>query len=106
VTLDGGPAAARQEPKALIQVGGDLQRRHRGDPRRRQFDGEGNPIQAATNLRDRLGVPCAEGEVGTGRAGPLHEKQHSVTSNLFLLDAPVGRKRQRTQRNDPLALQG
>ena len=106
MTLDGAPPAARQEPKALIQMGGDLDRRHRGYPHRRQLDGEGYPIQPPTHLRDSPGILSRDGEAGTGRAGPLHEQLYRVATNLSLLGVSVRGKRQGTQRNDPLALQG
>jgi hypothetical protein len=70
--------AALEEAEALRQAGEDLARRQRREPRRRQFDRQRDPLEAAAELGHVCRVLRREGEVGAAGRRPLQEERLRV----------------------------
>ena len=63
------PAAAREEPEAVVEPVDDLTGREVRDLRRRQLDGQGDPVEPTTDLRDITRHGGGHGERG------VHERR-------------------------------
>ena len=79
VPFDGAAAPAGEEPKPLVEQLGDLRGAHGDGPGRRQFDGQGNAVQPATDLGHRDGVALGQREVGLRRLRAIEEEARRVT---------------------------
>ena len=66
----GGPAAARQQPEAVVQPGRDLLHRQRPHPGRRQLDRQGDAVQPAADLGHRGRVRARRGRSRARPPGP------------------------------------
>jgi len=68
-----GPAAAGQQPEAVVETVGDLPRGEQPEAGGGQFDGQRQSVEPPADLRDGLRVGRRI-EVGPHRAGPLGEQ--------------------------------
>jgi hypothetical protein len=95
----GRAAAGGEQREAVGEAVGDLFRRERPDPRRRQLDGEGETVEAPADPVDGGGGFGRQGEVRPPGAGAGHEQAHglarSVCGGRRRRAAPGGRRRGR-----------
>ena len=64
MTFHCGTSSSGEEPEALVKEPRDLGRTHRDHPRRGKLDGERDPVEAPTDLRDHVQVAASRSEVG------------------------------------------
>ena len=69
-----GAGAAREQPEAVVEPFGDPPRVHHANPRRRQLDGEREPIDPAADVRDQVELLRVRCEVRAHGRGPLDEE--------------------------------
>ena len=88
-----GPAAAGEQPEAVVEPRGDLVRRHRRHPRRGELDRERDPVEAAADLSDGVDVRLAEGERRIGGGGPCDEQPDRLGRGGILQAGSAARER-------------
>ena len=74
----GASGAAHQQREAVVEPGGDLRRGERAQPRGRELECEGDPVQAAAQRPDGLLVGGVEREPGPDAARPIDEQRHRL----------------------------
>ena len=72
----GGAAPGGEQPEAVPQAGGDLLHGEDAGPRRRQLQGQGQPVQAGADLGHGGGVRRREGEPGAHGGDAVKEEAH------------------------------
>ena len=72
VPIDGSAPPAAQQAEAVVERTDDRRQPQRRRPRRRQLEGQGDAVQAPTDVLDHRVDHRVE--VGTGRLGPLAEQ--------------------------------
>jgi len=102
VALHRGAPPPGEKPEPLVQPGRDLSGAHPHNPRCGQLDGQGDPIQAPTDLADGAHVRPVDHEAGAGRRRPLPEQPHGLTAHGGV-EIAVNRDGQRRQRHQLLA---
>lgn len=78
VPVQGAPAAAGQQPEAVVEPLQHLLGRQDPQPSGRQFQGQRNPVQAAAQLQGRAAAALGQPEVGAHPGGPLGEQPERV----------------------------
>lgn len=93
-------AVVAQEAKPIVQPGGDLPDRERGDPRGGVLDREREPVELPTDGRhDRCGA-LGQGEVGTPLGGALGEQLDGRRRQDGAQPGVLVRRRERRHRPD------
>src|SRR5207247_10437128 len=78
--------------------------RERAKPRCSELDGQGQPIETATDLDDDAGVVLVDGEPGVDRLGPVDEQRDGRESEEVVWQDVSGGRGQIERRHADLAL--
>jgi hypothetical protein len=103
VALRAPCARARQQREAAVQVLGDLGRRERADPRRRELERERQPVEPAADVGDRRPVLVVDLEVPADEPSPVEEELHRLRRGRLRGRARV-RDLERAQREHRFAV--
>ena len=79
-----GAGPAGEHPEALVELDGETFDRQGAHPGGGQLEGQGDAVEALTDLRHRRGVGVGDGEVRSRLAGPLDEQPHRVVGVQLL----------------------
>ncbi len=99
------PGASGQEGQAGAEAGQQGGGREKADPRRGQFQGQGQPVQAADDPGHRGRVFRGQMETGADRLGPGHEQGHRLAGFNGGFRWSLRRQAQRGHRELPLSVQ-
>ncbi len=91
--LGSGPVTAAQQLEAVVETGRDLRNAHGADARRRQLDGQRQPVEAIDDARHRHRI-----QIGIGADGPRPAREQRdgvVVGQLAEGHHPLGADAQR-----------
>ena len=81
MSLDRRVPPACEEPEPFVETSGNVGRRHRHDARRGELEGEGNAIEAATDVGDGVRVVVINRKIRAHRVRPLREQHRRFRSS-------------------------